>query len=177
MTKHVAVEQRQTAEAMNQQLAEDLAALGYPGYAYLRTNIPEKTPEEVLLIAIARDDLEPRLIEALPWVILEYWDRDFIHLIARAKWLGLQSRLGFLVNLACRISQMGAHEVRSEVLSGLESTIDKIKLSTQDVLMRRPCNAVELHWLEQNRSEQAKHWNVITGLRPEHLEYSTTSAE
>ena len=54
-------------------LVRDLAALGYPGFAYLRPrNWKPKNPGEVLLVALAQDDLEARLVEALPWLMLRY---------------------------------------------------------------------------------------------------------
>ena len=43
-------------------LANDLAALGYPGFAYLRPRSwKPKNPGDVLLAALAQDDLEARL--------------------------------------------------------------------------------------------------------------------
>jgi len=49
------------------ELASDLAALGYPGFAHMRPRRwVLKNPAEVLLAALAQDDLEPRLVEALP---------------------------------------------------------------------------------------------------------------
>ena len=45
-------------------LANDLASLGYPGFAYLESN-SKKNPEEVLLSALSSDCLESRAAEAL----------------------------------------------------------------------------------------------------------------
>src|SRR3972149_634794 len=61
-------------------LAKDLAGLGYPGLAYLRARAwRPKNPGEVLLTALAQDDLEPRLVEALPWLrrVIHRWPRPF----------------------------------------------------------------------------------------------------
>src|SRR5204862_2965596 len=45
-------------------------ALGYPGFTHLRPRRwALKNPAEVLLAALAQDDLEPRLVEALPWLL------------------------------------------------------------------------------------------------------------
>src|SRR5271170_5792307 len=68
-----------------QQLASDLASLGYPGYGYLRPRAARKNPGEVLLTGLAQNDLDPRLVEALPWLLLEYWDMDFTWLVTQAK--------------------------------------------------------------------------------------------
>src|ERR1700687_1652681 len=60
------------ARTDNQHLAESLAKLGYPGFAYMRTHIPKKNPAEVLLTALGQDRLEGRVAEALPWVAMQY---------------------------------------------------------------------------------------------------------
>src|SRR5208337_5172450 len=59
-----------------EQLATDLAGLGYPGFAYLRTRRTPRNPSELLLSALAQDQLEARLFEALPWLVLKYWEMD-----------------------------------------------------------------------------------------------------
>jgi hypothetical protein len=48
------------------ELALDFAALGYPGFAYLRSRRRKKNPAEVLFTALAASNLDMRLIEALP---------------------------------------------------------------------------------------------------------------
>jgi hypothetical protein len=60
----------------NENLASDLAALGYPGLSYLK---PKRTkgPAEVLLSALRAKNLDARLVEALPWVLLAYSDLDW----------------------------------------------------------------------------------------------------
>src|SRR3989440_12238032 len=65
------------------QLARQLSGLGYPGFAHLR---PRKTnPAAVVLEALLQKDLETRLAEALPWVLLSYPDLDWSWLVRRAK--------------------------------------------------------------------------------------------
>ena len=56
-----------------QRLVEDLAKLDYPGFAYVRTRVRSKNPGEVLLTALAQENLEGRAAEALPWLLLRYW--------------------------------------------------------------------------------------------------------
>ena len=53
-------------------LARQLAGLGYPGFAHLRH--AKANPAAVLLEALVQADLEVRLAEALPWVVLTYPD-------------------------------------------------------------------------------------------------------
>src|SRR5260370_7470909 len=60
------------ARTDHQRLAESLAKLGYPGFAYLRPRVQQKNPAEVLLTALAQEKLEARVAEALPWVPIHY---------------------------------------------------------------------------------------------------------
>src|SRR5947199_556875 len=88
-------------QTASETLASDLAALGYPGLAYLRPrNWKPKNPGEVLLSALAREDLESRLVEALPWLVLKFWPLDRDWLVREAKLRDLENRLGFVVTLA-----------------------------------------------------------------------------
>ena len=152
-------------------LAEDLASLGYPGYAYLRRRVARQNPGTVLLTALAENDLESRLVEALPWLLLKYWEMDFTWLVTQAKTLDLQNRLGFVANLARRVSETGQDRTRTRTLSELEATLDRSRLVREDDFMRPARNDVERQWLMQNRPEEARHWNLLTDLRPEHLGY------
>src|SRR5579864_1128183 len=89
-----------------QVLAEELAALGYPGFSYLRSR-RKRNPAEVLLDALAQNDLEPRLTEALPWIVLQYTNLDWDWLLGAAKLHNLQNRLGFVTRFALRVVESG----------------------------------------------------------------------
>lgn len=154
------------------QMAENLAQLGYPGYAYLRPRRARKNPGEVLLSALAQNDLEARLVEALPWLALRYWDMDFGWLVEEAKKRDLQNRLGFAVNLARQKSERTDNFARTNKLMELERALDRSRLAREDFFLRPPHNDVERQWLMQNRTEDAARWNLLTDLRPEHLEYN-----
>src|SRR5215469_560571 len=65
----------------SEEFAKEVAALGYPGFAYLKSGLREKNPAEVLVGALAQDSLESRVVESLPWLLLEYWDMDFAWLV------------------------------------------------------------------------------------------------
>lgn len=155
-----------------QRLAEYLALLGYPGYAYLRPHIAKRNPGEVLLTALAQNNLESGLVEALPWLLLRYWEMDFAWVVEHAKKLDLQNRLGFVVSLARSVSEANRqNEPRTRALAELESTLNRSRLANEDDFLRPARNHVERQWLLQNRPEDARHWNLLTDLRPEHLGY------
>lgn len=156
-----------------QRLAEELAALGYPGFAYLRRSKPQKHPGEVLLTALATEHLEARLFEALPWLVLRYWDIDKDWLVAQARVHNLQNRLGFVVSLARSAAhRSGVMNVeRDSALSSLESMLSYSLLAREETL-GRPVSNAELSWLRKHRSKQAMEWNLLTNWRPEVLRYA-----
>jgi len=119
----------QTVRKLNAQaLAEQLAALGYPGFAHLHSRAQVRNPAEVLLEALAQDDLEARLVEALPWLMLRYWGMNLNWLVEQAKLRDLQNRLGFVVSLARQLSARPSvpNEDRKRVLANLEALLARI---------------------------------------------------
>lgn len=161
-----------TKEVGPQQLVEYLSRLDYPGFAYVRTHVRTKNPEEVLLTALAQGSLEARVAEALPWLLLRYWRTDHRWLVALAKKFDLQNRLGFVVSLARRLSEASLETERTNALSHLEATLHHSRLAREDFFFRPPRNSVERQWLVENRPEEANQWNLLSDLQPEHLQYA-----
>jgi transcriptional regulator with XRE-family HTH domain len=157
----------------SQRVAKQLAALDYPGFSYLRTHTPKENPAVVLLGALSNNQLEARMVEALPWLLLRYWDLDQAWLLDEAKRRDLQNRLGFVVALARRMSESSTplNPARTETLAELEAKLDKSRLVKEDTLGKPPQTATEREWVMQNRIPEAKHWNMMSDLRPEHLQY------
>jgi len=158
----------------SEEFAKEVSALGYPGFAYLKSRVRERNPAEVLLEALTQDSLEPRVVESLPWLLLQYWDMDFVWLVRQAKGNNLQNRLGFVDSLAKKVSERSspANEERNRKLTELANTLDDSRLAREDTFLKRVNTDVEREWLRQNRSEEAKHWNLLTSWRPEHLSYA-----
>lgn len=155
-----------------QNFAEDLAALKYPGYSYLRSR-RKRNPAEVLFLGLAQNDLEPRLAEALPWVVLRYTDMDWNWLISEAKKHDLQNRLGFVVRFAVRVAQSGkADASKLPTLKKNEALLDEARLVKEDTLCHQSLSGAEREWLRQRRSDDARHWNLLTDLTPEHFRYA-----
>ena len=162
------------ARTDDQHLAESLAKLGYPGFAYMRTHAPKKNPAEVLLTALGQDRLEGRVAEALPWVAMRYVHGRPDWLVEQARKLNLQNRLGFVVSLALQVAERvpGYDNARVQALRDLRFKLDESRLVKEDTFYRPPHTEGERQWLTQNRSEEAAHWNLLTDLRPEHLQYA-----
>ena len=153
-------------------LACQLAGLGYPGFAHLR---PRKVnPAAVVLTALAQNDLETRLAEALPWVLLTYPELDWSWLVCQVKLRDAQNRLGFLVAVAKELGT-GKPEFLPAVgrLAVVEQQLERARLVREDTLCRDSMPAAERRWLDANRSPLARHWNLLTGLVADQLAYAS----
>ena len=160
-------------DADPQRLAEYLSKLGYPGFAYLRTHLAKKNPAEVLLLALQQESLEPRVAEALPWILLNFWQTSSTWLVEQARKLNLQNRLGFVVSLARQVSERThQNDTRTQTLRSLEATLEESRLAKEDAFYRPPKTPREREWFLENRPEEARHWNLMADLRPEHLQYA-----
>jgi hypothetical protein len=157
--------------AIGRDLAGELAALGYPGFSYVRSR-GKRNPAEVLLLALACKDLDPRLTEALPWLLLRYPDIDWHWITMHAKIHDLQNRLGFVTSLARRLaeSQERYKEV-ALILAEREAALEPARLMREDTLCRESMTEPERNWLRARRTPEAAHWNLLTGIAPHQLRY------
>lgn len=163
------------SEETAEELAADLAALGYEGFAHLRSRTRQKNPAVVLLNALAQPELEPRLFEALPWLMVQYPEMPFDWLVRQAKLSDLQNRLGFVTSLAREVVQRLTpnDKDRVEALRKLELTLEGSKLARVESLQKASVGPQERQWLIDNRSEEASHWNLLTDWRREMLRYAS----
>jgi transcriptional regulator with XRE-family HTH domain len=149
-----------------------LTRLGYPGFAYRGTPSRERNPSEILLRALARDELDPRLVEALPWLLLNFEGFDGKALVVFAKLNDLQNRLGFTVSLAREVAEQDPRwRHRMQELHGLEESIEPSRLAREDTYCASVRSRRMRDWLRNHRSKSAAHWNLLTDLRKEHLPY------
>ena len=164
-----------TTRVVADHLARQLAALGYPGFAYVRAG-RKRNPAEVLVSALAQPNLEPRLTEALPWVLLRYaaeLNRDW--LVQQARLYGLSNRLGYVVHLAkCVLETRGNLDSAAyRALDALENELRPGRLAAEDTLCQSALSQAEREWLREARPAEARYWNLLTDWRPEHLQYAT----
>lgn len=151
-------------------LARQLSGLGYPGFAHLRPR--RANPAAIVFAALSQGNLETRLAEALPWVLLTYPDLDWRWLIRHAKLQDVQNRLGFLVSMAKTLAaQKTENQAAFNLLSAAEQQLERARLAREDTLCREAMPEAERHWLETNRSLLARHWNLLTGLTADQLSY------
>jgi hypothetical protein len=109
------------------------------------------------------------LAEALPWVLVTHPDLNWEWLVRAAKVNDLQNKLGFVTSVARRLAEkLGNHETVS-LLREQESTLERSRLVREETLCHDSLTQSERRWLRSNRSDEAKHWNLLTDLSPEHL--------
>ena len=149
------------------ELAADFGALGYPGYAYLEGQ--SRNPAEVLFDALNRRDLDARLVEALPWLPLQYPNMNWDWLTTQAKVHNRQNRLGFVVALASRVARK--HENRHAVkrLSEVLKILEQARLAKTDTLCQESWPPSQRKFAHQQRSALAVHWKLDTRLTEENL--------
>jgi hypothetical protein len=152
-------------------LPREFGALGYPGFSHVRAGA-KRNPAETLLLALARNDLDPRLTEALPWILLSYPEMDWRWIVSQAKLRDLQNRLGFVTNLALRLAE--AQERYAEIvpiLARREADLELARLQREGTLCRDSMTAPERDWLRRNRPPEAARWNLLAGITPRQLRY------
>lgn len=149
-------------------MTRGMGRLGYPGFAYLRSG-SKPNPMEVLLGALLADDVDARVVEGLPWLLVRYPDVDWDRLVAHAKQHDAQNRLGFLVALASRLAAANGDAATAELLEGREQALQRSLLQHDDAFSRTSLTQAERRWLVANRSPEAKRWNVLATLNVDRL--------
>ena len=155
-----------------ERLPAQLSALGYPAYAHVRAS-PPLNPAVVLLEALSEDDLDARVTEALPWVLMRYPGLNWDWLTSHVKLRNLQNRLGFLGTLARELAERrpdGSEAAKR--LSDVERDLERSRLAAETTLSRESMPAAERAWLRANRPANAEWWNVLTSLTPQDLTYA-----
>jgi transcriptional regulator with XRE-family HTH domain len=150
----------------------DLAALGYPGFAYLRTK-NRKNPAEVLFDALNEPNLDARVAEGLPWLTLTYVDMDWDWLVRNVKVRDRQNRLGFAVSLASEVAQSKDDSERARKLRQCLQVLESARLAREDTFCHDSMTQAERKWLREHRSPLAAHWNLLTDMKGEHLAYAS----
>jgi transcriptional regulator with XRE-family HTH domain len=137
-----------------------LGAVGYPGFAYLRNRRP-LNPTDLLLRTLRARDVDARVVEALPWVLLTYVDLDWAWLVREAKVDDLQNRLGFLVCVARQLAELRGETGAAKRLGEQEQTLEGSRLQREGAF-RESLTDAERRWLHENRPSHAAHWNMLS---------------
>lgn len=146
-------------DAADADVAAELAALGYPGVDARGGRAP-KNPAAVILSIIGRRQVAPAVMAAIPWVLLRFPDLDTGWLVAQARVNNLQNRLGFLTDLALAVARDQAH---LDKLVAMRADLEESRLVREDTLAR-DLTPAEREFFRENRTDLARHWNLLTGL-------------
>ena len=145
-----------------------LGAVGYPGFAYLRTRRRPLNPADLLLRALRAGDVDARVVEALPWVLLKYADLDWAWLLREAKVDDLQNRLGFLVSVARQLAELRGETRTAKTLAEQEQTLEGSRLQREGAF-RESLTDAERRWLREHRPPHATHWNMLSTVNASEL--------
>jgi transcriptional regulator with XRE-family HTH domain len=162
----------QTQMADDGKIASDLAALGYPGLSHLKARGKKKNPAELLLSALGNDNLDSRLVEALPWVVLKFPNLNWRWLSQSAKARDLQNRLGYVTSVARRLAELRGEREKASLLAAEEAALERSRLAREDTLCHQSLTDAEKRWLRKNRPPEARHWRILTDLSPERLDHA-----
>ncbi len=156
--------------ATNEKLVKELAAFDYLGYSHVKASTP-RNPVDVLAAALCADNLEGRLVEALPWVLLKFSDMHWNKLVDIAKLKDRQNRLGFLTSLARKLAEKSGDANKVAKFKRREQALERSRLAKPDTLCREKMTESEKTWVMQTRSEEAAYWNILSNLSVDYLSY------
>jgi transcriptional regulator with XRE-family HTH domain len=159
----------------SEKLRTELGALGYPGFSHLRGRA-RRNPAEVLLNALSESDLDSRVTEGLPWLVLTYADLDWNWLVPNAKVHDRQNRLGFVASLALQLASKANDMQRSRKLTEYVAVLYSSRLAREDTLCHDSLTEAERKWLRVNRPPEAKRWNLLTDMKCEDLPHAAPQA-
>jgi transcriptional regulator with XRE-family HTH domain len=151
-------------------LASQIAALGYPKFSHLRKT-EKVNPAAVLMSALEADDLDSRIVEALPWLIFNFSDLSWSRVINSAKLNDASNRLGFLISLAYALAKQSKDENKKELFKKLLLTLEKSRLVRDDSFRRKSLTDSEKAWLKRSRPKDARYWRILSNLSATHLNY------
>jgi transcriptional regulator with XRE-family HTH domain len=150
--------------------ASALGALGYSGFSHFR-GAAKSNAADFLMNALDRDNLDPRVTEALPWLPVAYPEMDWDRLTRSAKLRDRQNRLGFVVALASQAAERKGNSGLAAALADRVRTLEPSRLASEGTLCRESMTRAEGKWLRAHRSPVAEHWNLLTDLVLEHLDH------
>ena len=131
-----------------------------------------QNPATILLATVAAGDIEVRVLEALPWLAVQYHNLDWEWLIRQARARDVQNRLGFVVTLARQVAEKRGDPVAAGQLNQVEEILDRARVVREDTLCQESLSNAECRWLSEKHPAEASHWNLLTDLKAELLPYA-----
>ena len=157
-----------TTPLPSEMVASALGTLGYSGFAHLGQK-RAVNPAELLARTLRRKNVEARLVEALPWLLVRYPNVDWDWLVPYAKQHDLQNRLGFVVTLARELAERQNDAATANSLKQWERVLENSLLQKEDSFAGEALTEAERRWLKANRSTEAAQWNLLSNVSAEAL--------
>jgi transcriptional regulator with XRE-family HTH domain len=157
----------QTFPLAQDRVTAALGTLGYPGFAHVASK--RLNPAELLVRSLGRKNVEARLVEAFPWLLLRFPDLDWNWLVPQAKQHDLQNRLGFLVSIARELAERRNDATAADSLRKWEHVLEGSRLQKEDAFAGDALTDAERRWLRTNRSPEAAQWNLLSNLSADTL--------
>lgn len=143
-----------------EQATHALAALGYPGFAYLGGRRPVN-PAELMVRILRSRNIDARVAEALPWLLLRYPNLDWPWLVREVKVHDVQNRLGFVLAVAQDLAALCGEQDTADMLAMRQHALEPSRLQREDSF-RASMTDAERRWLRGNRPPQAAQWNMLS---------------
>jgi hypothetical protein len=151
---------------------DELANLGYPCFAHYRKGPASYTPGRFLAHVLDLADVEPRIVEALPWLVYAFPLMEWAWLIEEMRRRGRQNRLGFLVDLAIELAEALGEADRVHQLLPQRDLLNMFKLDHEDTLCRLYRTEGMLNRRRDRRSATAARWNIVSDMYLKDLHYT-----
>jgi|SRR5579864_6051364 len=152
--------------------AQELSNLGYPGFAHFQSGEPSWNPAQLLVNALSERNLDRRVAEALPWLVLRYSGMDWEWMHHEAKLRNLQNRLGFTLALAKKLAVQKQEQEVAARLGMQEESLRESLLAKEDTYCYERMTQAERKWLQTRRSLDAATWHVLSDLEPAYLTHA-----
>lgn len=148
--------------------ARALGALGYGGFARMHAT-RKLNPAELLVRTLRAPNVEGRLVEAMPWLLVNHPRLDWEWLLSVAKQNDLQNRLGFVVTLARELAETRKLTSAAQVLRHWERVLERSRLQREEAFAADSLTDAERTWLRRHRSKAAARWNILTNISADSL--------
>jgi transcriptional regulator with XRE-family HTH domain len=159
---------RDAKSLKSDQAAKALGALGYEPFGYLPRG-RRLNPAEVLVAVLRTDEVDTRVVEALPWLLVRYPDLNWEWVVRSVKQDDGQNRLGFVLSLGKGLAESLRDSKAATSLGEWEQRLEKSRLQEDDTFSRQTLTKAEVNWLRAHRSPEAKRWNLLSTLSAESL--------
>lgn len=157
-------------EAQNNQWADDLATMGYPGYTHRLWQLSQRTPPDptsFMITLLNERAVSARVVNGFPWVLFHFaLAIDWEALVKYAVEHDRQNRLGFLVTLAAEYAEKNGERERAARLNHYQEVLNRVRLDQDDTFFDEHVSMFQSEsgrqWLELYRPEEARYWRLDT---------------